>query len=219
MIAAARNTESIDRALGQHDVLLAVPFDVTDQAAAQAAVAAAVERFGSLDVLVLTISSTAGIAATGEYRTAYAASTFGVKGFMEGLASEVAAPFGIKTMLVEPGSSVPSCSRRSRRSTPRRRSRTTPTGRPRPSRRGGAWTVCKVETPPSWPMPCRARRVAPAPLRGVALDRIAARSGTRTSPCWSIATSGRLKRSNEHVEQGPWGSERTRPGSRREFPT
>jgi hypothetical protein len=47
MIAAARNTESIDRALGQHDDLLAVPLDVTDQAAAQAAVAAASPRSGS----------------------------------------------------------------------------------------------------------------------------------------------------------------------------
>jgi NAD(P)-dependent dehydrogenase (short-subunit alcohol dehydrogenase family) len=34
--------------------------------------------------------------------TAYAASKFGVEGFMESLAAEVA-PFGIRTMLVEPG--------------------------------------------------------------------------------------------------------------------
>src|SRR6478735_2141714 len=52
--------------------------------------------------LVITISSTAGIAAGGEFLTAYAASKFGVEGFMEGLAPEVAA-FGIRTMLVEPG--------------------------------------------------------------------------------------------------------------------
>jgi NAD(P)-dependent dehydrogenase (short-subunit alcohol dehydrogenase family) len=52
--------------------------------------------------LVMTISSTAGIASTGDFLTAYAASKFGVEGFMEGLASEVA-PFGIATMLVEPG--------------------------------------------------------------------------------------------------------------------
>jgi NAD(P)-dependent dehydrogenase (short-subunit alcohol dehydrogenase family) len=52
--------------------------------------------------LVMTISSTAGIASTGDFLTAYAASKFGVEGFMEGLASEVA-PFGIRTMLVEPG--------------------------------------------------------------------------------------------------------------------
>jgi NAD(P)-dependent dehydrogenase (short-subunit alcohol dehydrogenase family) len=151
VVATARNTESIDRALGQHDDLVAVPLDVTDQAAAQAAVAVAVERFGHLDVLVnnagsfqagffeemtptafrsqiettlfgpvnvtraalpqlraqrsglvITISSTAGIASTGDFLTAYAASKFGVEGFMEALASEVV-PFGIKTMLVEPG--------------------------------------------------------------------------------------------------------------------
>jgi NAD(P)-dependent dehydrogenase (short-subunit alcohol dehydrogenase family) len=50
----------------------------------------------------VTISSTAGIAASGEFVSAYAASKFGVEGFMEGLAPEVAA-FGIRTMLVEPG--------------------------------------------------------------------------------------------------------------------
>jgi NAD(P)-dependent dehydrogenase (short-subunit alcohol dehydrogenase family) len=52
--------------------------------------------------LVVTISSTAGISAAGDFMTAYAASKFGVEGFMESLASEVA-PFGIRTMLVEPG--------------------------------------------------------------------------------------------------------------------
>ena len=52
--------------------------------------------------LVVTISSTAGIASTGDFLTAYAASKFGVEGFMEGLTTEVA-PFGIKAMLVEPG--------------------------------------------------------------------------------------------------------------------
>src|SRR6478735_1725288 len=52
--------------------------------------------------LVVTISSTAGIASTGDFLTAYAASKFGVEGFMEGLAFEIA-PFGISTMLVEPG--------------------------------------------------------------------------------------------------------------------
>jgi NAD(P)-dependent dehydrogenase (short-subunit alcohol dehydrogenase family) len=52
--------------------------------------------------LVMTISSTAGIVAEGEFVSAYAASKFGVEGFMEGLAPEIA-PFGIRTMLVEPG--------------------------------------------------------------------------------------------------------------------
>jgi NAD(P)-dependent dehydrogenase (short-subunit alcohol dehydrogenase family) len=147
----ARNAASVTDALGEHDDLLAVPLDVTDPAAAEAAVAMAVERFGHLDVvvnnagsfyagffeemasedfraqiestlfgpvnvtraalpqlraqrsgLVVTISSTAGIASTGDFLTAYAASKFGVEGFMEALATEIA-PFGIKTMLVEPG--------------------------------------------------------------------------------------------------------------------
>ena len=51
--------------------------------------------------LIVTISSTAGIVG-GEFLTAYAASKFGVEGWMESLALEVA-PFGIRTMLVEPG--------------------------------------------------------------------------------------------------------------------
>jgi NAD(P)-dependent dehydrogenase (short-subunit alcohol dehydrogenase family) len=151
VVATARKPESVTDALGEHDDLLAVALDVTDPAAATAAVGASVERFGRLDVvvnnagsfqagffeemkpeafrsqiettlfgpvnvtraalpqlraqrsgLVMTISSTAGIAAGGEFLTAYAASKFGVEGFMEGLAPEVAA-FGIRTMLVEPG--------------------------------------------------------------------------------------------------------------------
>jgi NAD(P)-dependent dehydrogenase (short-subunit alcohol dehydrogenase family) len=51
--------------------------------------------------LVVTISSTAGI--TGQmFCTAYAAAKFGIEGWMESLAPEIA-PFGIRTMLVEPG--------------------------------------------------------------------------------------------------------------------
>jgi NAD(P)-dependent dehydrogenase (short-subunit alcohol dehydrogenase family) len=151
VVATARDAGSITTALGRHEDLLAVDLDVTDLAAAHAAVAATVERFGRLDVvvnnagsfqagffeemtpeafrsqiettlfgpvnvtraalpqlraqrsgLVVTISSTAGIASPVEFTTAYAASKFGVEGFMEALAPEVA-PFGIATMLVEPG--------------------------------------------------------------------------------------------------------------------
>jgi NAD(P)-dependent dehydrogenase (short-subunit alcohol dehydrogenase family) len=51
--------------------------------------------------LVVTVSSTAGI--TGQaFVSAYAAAKFGVEGWMESLTPEVA-PFGIRTMLVEPG--------------------------------------------------------------------------------------------------------------------
>ncbi|HEX3327873.1 MAG TPA: SDR family oxidoreductase [Actinomycetota bacterium] len=51
--------------------------------------------------LVVAISSTAGIVGQ-EFCTAYAASKFGVEGWIESLSPEVA-PFGIRTMLVEPG--------------------------------------------------------------------------------------------------------------------
>jgi NAD(P)-dependent dehydrogenase (short-subunit alcohol dehydrogenase family) len=150
VVATGRNTEKVNSAIGADDDLLAVKLDVTDAADAEAAVAAAVDRFGQIDVLVnnagnfnagffeeltpedfraqiettlfgpvnvarsalplmraqrsgliVTISSTAGLEG-GEFLTAYAASKFGVEGWMESLALEVA-PFGIRTMLVEPG--------------------------------------------------------------------------------------------------------------------
>jgi NAD(P)-dependent dehydrogenase (short-subunit alcohol dehydrogenase family) len=151
VVATARKADSVTRTLGKHGDLLPVDLDVTDPAAAAAAVSSTLARFGRLDVLVnnagsfhagffeemtaehfrsqiettlfgpvnvtraalpqlraqrsglvMTISSTAGIAVAGDFLTAYAASKFGVEGFMEGLAPEVA-PFGIRTMLVEPG--------------------------------------------------------------------------------------------------------------------
>jgi NAD(P)-dependent dehydrogenase (short-subunit alcohol dehydrogenase family) len=51
--------------------------------------------------LLMTISSTAGIAG-GMFCSAYAAAKFGIEGWMESIAPEIA-PFGIRTMLVEPG--------------------------------------------------------------------------------------------------------------------
>jgi NAD(P)-dependent dehydrogenase (short-subunit alcohol dehydrogenase family) len=150
VVATARNTDTVTAALGQDGDLLAVKLDVTDPAEAQAAVQAAVERFGRIDVLVnnaanfyagffeeispedfrgqvettlfgpvnvtravlpvmraqrsglvVAISSTAGIVGQ-EFCTAYAAAKFGVEGWIESLTPEVA-PFGIRTMLVEPG--------------------------------------------------------------------------------------------------------------------
>src|SRR5215208_2122547 len=150
VVATGRNPERVSAALGAHEDLLAVKLDVTNPADAQAAVAAAVERFGRLDVLVnnagnfyagffeeispqdfraqlettlfgplnvtravlpvmraqrsglvVAISSTAGIVGQ-EFCTAYAAAKFGVEGWIESLAPEVA-PFGIRTMVVEPG--------------------------------------------------------------------------------------------------------------------
>src|SRR3954454_7625650 len=52
VVATGRNPERVTAALGAHDDLLAVALDVTDPASAQAAVQAAVERFGRIDVLV-----------------------------------------------------------------------------------------------------------------------------------------------------------------------
>ena len=52
VVATARRTQSVVDAVGEHENLLAVALDVTDAAAAQDAVRAAVERFGRLDVLV-----------------------------------------------------------------------------------------------------------------------------------------------------------------------
>jgi NAD(P)-dependent dehydrogenase (short-subunit alcohol dehydrogenase family) len=51
--------------------------------------------------VVVTISSTGGLIGQ-EFCSAYSASKFGLEGFMESLAPEVA-PFGISTMVVEPG--------------------------------------------------------------------------------------------------------------------
>jgi NAD(P)-dependent dehydrogenase (short-subunit alcohol dehydrogenase family) len=51
--------------------------------------------------LLVRISSTAGIAGQ-MFCTAYAAAKFGLEGWMESLTPEIA-PFGIRTMLVEPG--------------------------------------------------------------------------------------------------------------------
>ena len=150
VVATGRNPAAVTEALGLDDDLLVLALDVTQPDAVEAAVKAAVDRFGHLDVLVnnagnfyagffeeitsddfraqiettlfgpinltraalpllraqrsglvVTISSTAGIEG-GEFLSAYAASKFGVEGWMESLAPEVA-PFGIRTMLVEPG--------------------------------------------------------------------------------------------------------------------
>ena len=150
VVATGRDPERVSAAIGDSDDLLTVKLDVTDTADGQAAVEAAVDRFGRIDVLVnnagnfnagffeeiapedfrvqiettlfgpvnvtraalpfmrarrsglvVTISSTAGISGQ-QFCTAYAASKFGVEGWIESLTPEVA-PFGIRTMLVEPG--------------------------------------------------------------------------------------------------------------------
>jgi len=52
VVATGRNPERVSSAVGAHDDLLTVALDITDPASAQAAVDAAVERFGRIDVLV-----------------------------------------------------------------------------------------------------------------------------------------------------------------------
>jgi NAD(P)-dependent dehydrogenase (short-subunit alcohol dehydrogenase family) len=150
VVATGRNPDAVAETVGETDDLLVVKLDVTTTADAQAAVQAATDRFGRIDVLVnnaasfyagyfeeltpeqmerqittsligpmnvtravlpvmrkqrsghvVTISSSAGFAGF-EFGTAYAASKFGVDGWMESLAPEVE-PFGIHTTIVNPG--------------------------------------------------------------------------------------------------------------------
>src|SRR5687768_1092270 len=150
LVASGRNTDRLSKALGPSSNLLTVKLDVTRPVDAEAAVKAAVDRFGRIDVLInnaanfyagyfeeltpeqmdrqlmtslvgpmnvtravlpvmrrqrsghiIAISSSAGLSGF-EFGTAYAASKFGLEGFMESLRDEVA-PFGIHTTIVNPG--------------------------------------------------------------------------------------------------------------------
>ncbi len=150
VVATGRDPKKVRAAIGDHNDLLCLKLDVTCIEDAEAATAAAVARFGRIDVLVnnagnfyagffeelspeqvrqqvdtllfgpmnvtravlpvmrqqkaglvLTVSSTAGLSG-GLFLSAYAAAKFGVEGWMESLAPEVA-PYGIRTMLVVPG--------------------------------------------------------------------------------------------------------------------
>jgi NAD(P)-dependent dehydrogenase (short-subunit alcohol dehydrogenase family) len=151
VVASGRDTDRVSTALGQSSDLLPLKLDVTSRADADAAVKAAVDRFGRIDVLVnnaasfyagffeeltpeqfnrqlatslfgpmnvtravlpvmrkqrsghiISISSAAGLTAGYDFVTAYAASKFGLEGWMESLQAEVA-PFGINTTIVNPG--------------------------------------------------------------------------------------------------------------------
>jgi NAD(P)-dependent dehydrogenase (short-subunit alcohol dehydrogenase family) len=151
VVASGRDTDRVSKALGESNDLLPVKLDLTSRADAEAAVRAAVDRFGRIDVLInnaadfqagffeemspdqfraqievnlfgtlnvtravlavmrpqrsghiITISSTAGLASPAEFTSAYAASKFGVEGWMEALRVEIA-PFGIHTTIVNPG--------------------------------------------------------------------------------------------------------------------
>jgi NAD(P)-dependent dehydrogenase (short-subunit alcohol dehydrogenase family) len=52
VVASGRDRDALSKALGQSNDLLAVKLDVTRRADAEAAVRAAVDRFGRIDVLV-----------------------------------------------------------------------------------------------------------------------------------------------------------------------
>ena len=150
VVASGRDRDGVSRALSHSDDLLTVKLDVTKSGDAEAAVRAAMERFGRIDVLVnnaasfyagyfeeltpeqmerqlatsligpmnvtravlpvmrkqrlghiISISSSAGFSGF-EFGTAYAASKFGLEGWMESLHAELA-PFGIATTIVNPG--------------------------------------------------------------------------------------------------------------------
>jgi NAD(P)-dependent dehydrogenase (short-subunit alcohol dehydrogenase family) len=101
--------------------------------------------------LLLTISSTAGIAGQ-MFCTAYAAAKFGIEGWMESLAPEIA-PFGIRTMLVEPGFFRTELLTNDSTTYASRRLTTTPSEPRRSSLPGRAWMGSKVGTPPSSPKP------------------------------------------------------------------
>jgi NAD(P)-dependent dehydrogenase (short-subunit alcohol dehydrogenase family) len=52
VVASGRNPDAVSKAVGEADDLMVVKLDITRQADAKAAVAAAIERFGRIDVLV-----------------------------------------------------------------------------------------------------------------------------------------------------------------------
>lgn len=151
VIATGRDASKVTRAIGNTtDSLLVVKIDVTNANEISTGVNSAIEKFGTIDVLVnnagnfyagffeelspaqmerqmatnlfgpmnvtravlpvmrknksghiITISSTAALVGY-ELCSAYAASKFGVEGWMESLNLEIA-PFGIHTTIVEPG--------------------------------------------------------------------------------------------------------------------
>src|SRR6266481_7339869 len=57
VVATGRNTDKVTQALGEAPDLLVVKLDITKPADAEAAVKAAVDRFGTIDVLVNNAAS------------------------------------------------------------------------------------------------------------------------------------------------------------------
>ena len=58
VVATGRNTDAVTKAVGEADDLLVVKLDITSPADAEAAVQAAVDRFGKIDVLVNNAANT-----------------------------------------------------------------------------------------------------------------------------------------------------------------
>jgi NAD(P)-dependent dehydrogenase (short-subunit alcohol dehydrogenase family) len=99
--------------------------------------------------LLIAISSTAGL--SGQlFCTAYAAAKFGVEGWMESLAPEIA-PFGIRRCWLSPASSALNCAVTTLRRTPSPPSTTTPSKPGKSSQPGAAWTASREATPQSLP--------------------------------------------------------------------
>jgi NAD(P)-dependent dehydrogenase (short-subunit alcohol dehydrogenase family) len=132
LVATARNTRGLEDLSDQYaNQVILRPLDVTDFGAAKAAVNAAVERFGRLDV----VANVAGYGNLGPIedtsiedfraqidtnlfgpihfssvggrigstgRAPYSAAKFGVEGFSEAMVTELA-PLGVKVTVFEPG--------------------------------------------------------------------------------------------------------------------
>jgi NAD(P)-dependent dehydrogenase (short-subunit alcohol dehydrogenase family) len=100
VVATGRNTDAVRTAVGEAEDLLVVQLDVTSPEDAEAAVKAAVDRFGRIAPhhVDLVRRGPSGF----EFNSAYAAAKFGLEGWMESLQAEVA-PFGITTTIVNPG--------------------------------------------------------------------------------------------------------------------
>ena len=58
VVATGRNTDTVTKAVGEADDLLVVKLDITSPADAEAAMQAAVDRFGKIDVLVNNAANT-----------------------------------------------------------------------------------------------------------------------------------------------------------------
>ena len=112
--ATGRNPDAVAKAVGEADDLLAVKLDVTSTDDPEQAVRA-VDCYERIDVLVNNARAAlrphrldlvgAGLVGC-EFCPAYAASKFGLEGWMESLEPEVA-PFGIHTTIVDQPPSAP----------------------------------------------------------------------------------------------------------------